>query len=353
MTTPFIYGLVVAYILNRPYVFFHEKVFLKMSFLKRKLPLGFSKSLSILTCYVILISFIVFIFAIVVPQLIESFTKFADHLSYILSDGESVVFHGLKFLGLNPSMEKNTIDILTKFAGDLEQLSARMIMSFYDIITKFMVEIYYWTMGMVLSIYILFGKEKLIFQLKKIKDAFLPSKFSSPLMEILRLSHKKVGKFLVGKTINSFLIGLLCFVGVNILGTPYPILVSVVVGITNIIPFFGPFFGAIPSILIVLTVSPVQAFHLAIFLFVLQQIDGNLIGPRILGSATGVSGLWIMFSVILGGGLFGIFGMILGVPVFSVIQVMLGRYVNKRLYGKSNFYKESRHSDLNSFKTKF
>jgi predicted PurR-regulated permease PerM len=336
MLTPFVYGFVIAYILNKPYSFFLNNVFSKLTFFKKTPPASLKKSLSILVCYVFFVGFIVFVVAIVIPQLFESCTKFANHLLNTLSDGESVIFHALDFLGLNSSVERGIINVLTKLAGDIENFSTRMIVSFYDVIAKFMLQIYYWAIGIVLSIYMLFGRERLIFQLKKIRDAFLPRKFSSILMEVLRLSHKKIGKFLVGKMINSLLIGLLCFISVSILKTPYSILVSVIVGVTNIIPFFGPFFGAVPSILMVLTVDPMQALYLAIFLFVLQQIDGNVIGPRILGSATGLSGLWIMFGVILGGGLFGIAGMILGVPIFSVIYVMFGRYVNKKLYGKRN-----------------
>jgi predicted PurR-regulated permease PerM len=339
LITPFTYGFVIAYILNKPYNFFLNKVFKEKLFSKKKIflkpSLNVRKCFSILISYSIFISILVFIVAIVIPQMVESCTKFAQHLSYTLSDGESVVYHGLKFLGFDPSMETYVIEILSKFVGGLEKFSATMLLSIYDILTKFMLEFYYWTLGLVISVYLLFGKEKLLLQLRKIKDAFLPKKISDHITEILRISHKKIGKFLVGKILNSLLIGILCFIGVTILKFPYSVLISVVVGVTNIIPFFGPVFGAIPSILIVLTVNPMQAFYLGIFLLALQQLDGNFIGPRILGSATGISGIWIMFSVIVGGGFFGISGMILGVPIFSVIYMLTGKYVNKKLYGSN------------------
>ena len=144
------------------------------------------------------------------------------------------------------------------------------------------------------------------------------------------MSHNVFGKFIVGKIIDSLIIGILCFIGTSILAIPYALLISVVVGITNIIPFFGPFLGAIPSIFILIVIDPVKALWFAIFILILQQIDGNIIGPKILGNSVGISGIFIMFSVIIGGGLFGVPGMILGVPVFVVIYNIIGNAINKR-----------------------
>lgn len=149
-------------------------------------------------------------------------------------------------------------------------------------------------------------------------------------INILNMSHNIFGKFMIGKIIDSFIIGLLCFLGTRLLNIPYSLLISVIVGITNIIPFFGPFLGAIPCILILLVIDPIKALWFSIFILILQQIDGNIIGPKILGNSIGISAIFIMFSVIVGGGLFGVLGMILGVPVFVVLYNLISTFINKK-----------------------
>ena len=140
-------------------------------------------------------------------------------------------------------------------------------------------------------------------------------------------------KFFEGKLLDSLIIGIICFIFMILFRMEYSLLVAVIIGLTNIIPFFGPFIGAVPSIFILLIISPLQALIFAVFILVLQQVDGNIIGPRIIGDSVGLSSLWIMFAIIVGGAYFGVAGMILGVPVFSVIYTLLRDFVNKRLEG--------------------
>ena len=140
-------------------------------------------------------------------------------------------------------------------------------------------------------------------------------------------------KFFEGKLLDSLIIGIICFIFMALFRMEYSLLVAVIIGLTNIIPFFGPFIGAVPSIFILLIISPLQALIFAVFILILQQVDGNIIGPRIIGDSVGLSSLWIMFAIIVGGAYFGVAGMILGVPVFSVIYTLLRDFVNKRLEG--------------------
>ena len=146
--------------------------------------------------------------------------------------------------------------------------------------------------------------------------------------------NKTFSAFISGKIIDSLIIGTICFIGMHILGLPYVILISVIVGVTNIIPFFGPFIGAIPSTIIMLTVDPIKALYFVIFILILQQLDGNVIGPKILGDSTGLPSFWVMFAIIVGGGMFGFVGMIVGIPAFAVIYTYVTRYVNHRLKSK-------------------
>ena len=159
----------------------------------------------------------------------------------------------------------------------------------------------------------------------------MPKRALNKAIEIVNVSNNMCGRFLIGKLVDSIIIGILCFIGMSIFRFEYAPLISVIVGFTNIIPVFGPFIGAIPSAFLLLLIDPIQCLWFVVFIIVLQQLDGNVIGPKILGNQIGVSGFWIMFSVLVGGGLFGVSGMVLGVPVFAVIYDLLGKNVKTRL----------------------
>ena len=189
--------------------------------------------------------------------------------------------------------------------------------------------------AIILSVYIMFSKETLIAQLKKALYAMLKKETAAKLVRIARESHRIFSGFINGKLIDSLIIGILCFIGMSIIGFEFTLLISFIVGCTNVIPFFGPFFGAIPSILILLMVDPWQALWFAIFVLVLQQLDGNVIGPKILGDSTGLPALWVMFAILVGGGMFGVIGMFVGVPAFAVIYEFTREYFEERLKEKN------------------
>lgn len=189
--------------------------------------------------------------------------------------------------------------------------------------------------GFIISIYLLFGKETYAAQAKKICYSLLELHNANRLIKDCRFIHKTFIGFISGKIVDSIIIGLLCFIGSTLIGLHYPVLISVIVGVTNIIPFFGPYLGAIPCALLLLLIAPVEAVYFLIFILILQQIDGNIIGPRILGDSTGISGFWVIFAITFFGGIYGIMGMIIGVPVFAVIYAFIKRFVNRRLKNKS------------------
>jgi len=188
--------------------------------------------------------------------------------------------------------------------------------------------------AIILSIYIMFSKETLIAQLKKGLYAIFKKDTAANLVRFARESHHIFSGFINGKLLDSLIIGILCFIGMSIIGFDFTLLISFIVGCTNVIPFFGPFFGAIPSVLILLMVDPWQAFWFAIFVLVLQQLDGNIIGPKILGDSTGLPALWVMFAILVGGGIFGVLGMFVGVPAFAVIYKFAKEYFEKLLKNK-------------------
>lgn len=189
--------------------------------------------------------------------------------------------------------------------------------------------------GMIISIYLLFDKEKFAAQAKKICYSLLEMHNANQLIKDCRFIHKTFIGFISGKIFDSIIIGVLCFIGTTLLNLHYPILISVIVGVTNVIPFFGPWLGAIPCAFLLLIISPIEMVYFLIFILFLQQLDGNVIGPKILGNSTGISGFWVIFAITFFGGMYGIPGMFIGVPVFAVIYAFTRRFINRKLKAKN------------------
>uniref|UniRef100_UPI0040574564 AI-2E family transporter n=1 Tax=Agathobacter sp. TaxID=2021311 RepID=UPI0040574564 len=185
--------------------------------------------------------------------------------------------------------------------------------------------------GIIVACYVMAINKTLIGQCKKIIYAFFPAKRGNRIIETARKSNEIFSGFIIGKIIDSAIIGVMAYIGCLILRMPSALLVAVIIGVTNVIPFFGPFIGAVPSIILVLIQSPIHAVYLAIFILILQQVDGNIIGPKILGDTTGLSSFWVLFSILVAGGVFGFLGMLLGVPVFAVIYYILQETINHRM----------------------
>jgi predicted PurR-regulated permease PerM len=192
------------------------------------------------------------------------------------------------------------------------------------------------TIGIIIAFYLLYSKEKFIAQMRKVTFALFNHGHASSLLRLSTEANQIFSNFIVGKAIDSIIIGLLTFIGLALLKMPYVVLISFMVGCTNMIPVFGPFIGAIPSaILILLSSGPNKMIYFCIFIIILQQIDGNIIGPKILGNQLGISAFWIMCSVIIGGGLFGVLGMIIAVPIFAFVHLVVSRIINNKLLQKN------------------
>ena len=188
--------------------------------------------------------------------------------------------------------------------------------------------------GFISAVYMLNSKHTFSAQAKKLIYSMFETDTANAVLENFRFIHKVFGGFITGKLLDSLIIGLITFVSMSILQLPYVLLISVIIGVTNIIPFFGPFIGAIPSTILIFLVSPLQAVYFVIFIFILQQFDGNILGPKILGDSTGLASFWVMFAILLFGGLFGFAGMVVGVPLFAVIYSTISGLVNRSLRNK-------------------
>ena len=317
---PFIYGFVLAYIVNWPTNFFEKNLF--KNYCKSEKS---RKILSIFSAYIIVFGFCSFIFIIIVPQIIVSLNQLiSNSSSYAISFRNFLeeifsILHIKNFVQLDNLTEK----AFTFLSNET------FVVRFLDFMRNLATVTYNWVIGIIISFYFMFNKENLLHKLSKLSSLCLGSKKYKNTVDILNMSHNVVGKFIIGKIIDSFIIGVLCFIGTTVLMIPYSLLISVIVGVTNVIPFFGPFLGAIPCIIILFVIDPVKALWFSIFILILQQVDGNIIGPKILGSSIGISAIFIMFSVIIGGGLFGIPGMILGVPVFAILYNLGSAFINK------------------------
>lgn len=185
--------------------------------------------------------------------------------------------------------------------------------------------------AVIVSVYLLVRKDTFAAQSKKLVYSVFRTKYADMIVEETRNAYRIFSGFIIGKLIDSLIIGVICFAGCTLFRFPYPALVATVVGVTNIIPFFGPFIGAIPCFLLILLVDPMQSLYFLIFIFVLQQFDGNILGPKILGDSTGLDAFWVLFSILLFGGLFGFTGMVLGVPVFAMLYSIFNRLIRSGL----------------------
>lgn len=334
---PIVDGLILAYLLTPLVNFFERQAvqpLIKMTHIKAKQ--NHSRLFSIIITILIVFCAIYSFFSIVIPQIansiktiIEQFPSYVDTLSIWLSN----------LLENNPEIEHRVMDIINKYSIDFEKfINSEVIPRLNNIIMVISLSAYsiiksFWNLiiGFIISIYVLSSKELFAAQAKKIAYAFLSLERANRFISNVRFANKTFGGFFVGKILDSIIIGLICFIVTSLIGIPFSVLISVIIGVTNIIPFFGPFLGAIPSTLLILFVNPLQAVYFLIFVLVLQQVDGNIIGPKILGSSTGLSSFWVIFSITLFGGIWGIFGMIVGVPIFAVLFAFMKSFIETRL----------------------
>ncbi len=233
--------------------------------------------------------------------------------------------------GLKEGTDMLLIWLRTDLMGQANELMSNLTVGVLNILS----EVFNAIIGIIVSIYILFSKELFVRQSKKCVYAVLSARHANMVLHLTTKSHEIFGGFVIGKLIDSAIIGVLCFVGLSILKMPYALLVSVIVGVTNIIPFFGPYIGAVPSAVLIMLDTPIKGVYFIIFILLLQQFDGNILGPKILGNSTGLSAFWVIVAILLGGGLFGFVGMIMGVPTFAVLYYVVQMLVNSHLERKN------------------
>lgn len=336
--TPVTIGICVAYLINPIVMFLDGKLLEAFSHTKMKTSTKkkLSKGIAIGVSLVGFVAIIALLLYLVVPEVIDSLMKLVsniqsygttiyDFISDIFKDDEKMQAQVQEILD---NMITSAVDwIKTDLLGEVQRLMSTVsvgIVGFF----KTAINIF---LGLCVAVYLLVSKNHFIGQIKKLLYAIFKKETVNLILAVGRQTDSIFGGFISGKIIDSLIIGILCFIGCSIMKMPYLTLVSVVVGVTNVIPLFGPWIGAVPCTLLILIISPKQAIIFAIFIFALQQFDGNILGPTILGDSTGLSAFWVVVAITLGSGLFGLAGMILGVPTFAVFYFLVKTYMEFKL----------------------
>lgn len=329
--SPFIYGGVVAYLL-RPVCNTYE------SFLTRHLP-GKLKKLSPVAAVVgSLITLLLIIYALgamIFPQVYESVvtlgktipSRFESFIAWADSTFGDNEYMDTLFNFFNTSYEKLYQEADAWIRNDLLPQITTLVSGVSSSVFAMLRSLYNLIIGMIVAVYVLFSRKRFARQSTLIIRSALNEKWANTVLDEVALVDRMFGGFIDAKILDSLIIGVLCYVGCWILRIPNTLLISVFVGVTNIIPFFGPLIGAIPSTLLILIESPIKAVWFVVFVVFLQQLDGNVIGPRIMGNRIGISGFWVMFAIIFFGGIWGILGMVIGVPLFAVIYDLVRKLV--------------------------
>ncbi len=353
---PFIIGFGIAFLLL-PVVSRVEWFFSKLVFRRKPHP-RLSRTLSVIIAYVLLLALIAGFFVIMIPQLINSISSILQYIAgfdvtrFVTRTSRSISqwLSGIHFLGIEGSQlasawndavagflanPSNTgAEIVDFSSGALSLIlnySSNVLNGIMTLSGNIYTVVFHLFIGLISSFYLLMDKENFCAMIKKTLYATLKSETCDRLIYWTRRAHGIFAGFISGKILDSLIIGVICYACMLLFSIEYPLLISVIVGITNIIPFFGPYIGAIPSIFILLLVNPLSALWFLVFIIILQQIDGNVIGPFILGDYVGLSPFWIMLSIIVGGELFGFGGMLLGVPLFALAYAIVRTLVETRL----------------------
>ena len=336
--SPFIYGFVMAYLLMPVFNMLYRRIQPPMS---RKFTHGtrIAKGISSLLTLIIGLAVVAGLLWMVLPQLVVSIFSIVESADTYMNDVSNWVTGLLKD---NPVIARNFMQVYEQFSEQLVNwvqniALPHLVTMMTGVVTTVSVVVDI-LIGIIIALYILNGKETFCAQAKKMTYSLFSIDRANSIIERVAYIHRVFGGFITGKLIDSLIIGVLCFIGIRVMmsvglltiESSFALLISVIIGVTNIIPFFGPFIGAIPSAILIMVESPLQALYFVIFIIILQQIDG----PKILGNSTGLSSFWVMFAILIFGGLFGFVGMAIGVPLFAVIYSIVSECINHLLHNR-------------------
>lgn len=329
--SPILVGFCTAFVLNGPYLScrtLYGRVF------KGKRTKKLVKPLSLITIYILFLLLIALFVLMVIPQITSTITNMIDNIENYVANAQNTITKFFEYFHLENFLFFDLTDLesyLTSFLDFLGNSIMGWLPHIFDMTKNIATFITNALLGFILSIYMLASRERLLRQIKALSFAYIPKKIVEKLYDTTLFTSQVFNSFISGRLLDAFIIGILCFIGMSIFRFEHAVLISVVVGVTNIIPIFGPFIGGTVGAILLLITNPIQMLWFILFIVVLQQIDGNFIGPKIVGDSMGIPAMWVMIAVIVGGGLFGVLGMLIGVPFFAVIYLLAQKAIRARI----------------------
>lgn len=329
---PFIFGFGLAFLLNEPVKYVESKVFKSL-----KISSGAKRTLATIICLILSIILVTILLWLVVPSLLNSLNMLISQAPEYAEKIEVIILNFADQFNINTTQLQEIFNVKeADFINQVKDFIAVGIPALFKQVFGLTSSLFNVLLGIMAGVYILIDKERFVRGIKRTTIALLPAQVSSYLIKLTNRTKQIFYDFIIGKAIDSAIIGVLCYIGMSVLNLPYAILLSVFVGVTNMIPVFGPFIGAIPGLIILTIIDPIYFIYFGLFILALQQLDGNVIGPLILGDKLGMPSLFILFSVVVGGGLFGVLGMFLGVPLFALLMSIIKEVVEYREAKKAN-----------------
>ena len=330
MLKPFLIAICIAFVLNIPMKFYEEKVLDKIiKQPKKRRPLAII--LTIITIIAIVVGLVLFI----IPQLVESGATLVKNIPDYVKTLEMFISEHFSTTEVFDELWNQVLSMGENIIKVVGQVTGSLVSQLVDITVGVTSTIINFFMGILIAIYILLSKEKLGIQAKKILYAFFDRIKADKVMEVARISHDKFSKFITGQCIEAVILGGLCFIGMTIFSMPYALLVSTIIGVTALVPIFGALIGTIPAAFIIFMVEPMTAVWFVILIVVIQQIEGNLIYPMVVGNSIGLSAIWVLLAITVGGSTFGILGILIGIPLFGVLYTLLSTITNSKLKEKN------------------
>lgn len=341
--TPIVYGVVIAFLLT-PLLNFLEKTIIYPLLDKKDISLGTKGRKAIrwacvIFCMFLFLALIYALLMMILPELIRS----VMNLIYSFPSYVKVIQTWLQSFVERWNLNSEALDAINQYTLNAQNyLTQNILPQMQEMLKNISAGVFElinflknFLIGAIVSLYLMADKEGFTAKAKMFSYAVFSPRHANFIIHSMRFTNKTFIGFFIGKILDSAIIGVLCYIGMNLLNMPYVLLVSVIIGVTNVIPFFGPYLGAIPSIFLILLVDPMQAIYFALFILALQQFDGNILGPKILGESTGLSSFLVIVAILVGGGIFGIPGMLIGVPVFAVLYAALDKLIHISLIHKN------------------
>ena len=331
---PFIWGIAIAFMLNLVMRIFEERVFTFLDNKKYQKYSRFKRPLSVALTFIVVFVVILGLISFIIPQLIDSISTLTDAVPTYMKSFETLISKYVSNTEILNTVWNNFLSAWKEVLQFTGQILASSLTGVVNITLGFTSGLFNFILSIIFSIYMLLNKERLQLGMKKVLYAFSGKKLADKVMYLGKISNEAFSNYIGGQFIEAIIIGVLCFIGMIILRMPYALLISVIISVTALIPIFGAFIGTIPSAFIILIIDPMQAIWFVIFIIVLQQIEGNLIYPKVVGGSIGLPPIWVILAMVVGGNTFGLIGILLGIPIFSVIYKVFKEFVDKRLNNK-------------------